>query len=99
MATQQTRNFLSRHASKLALGCVGVAGYYIYSSNAVPKPKGHKETNPMSTPGVKNVEGAYQRAGATSTHTKAYGGTFARLACTLMPAPTILADFGLTAIL
>jgi hypothetical protein len=74
MATPQTRNFLSRHASKLAVGGLGIAGYYIYTVNQPPKPKGHYETNPMRTPGVQNIETAYQRAGATSTHTKAYGG-------------------------
>ena len=31
--------------------------------------------NPMRTQGVQNIEGAYQSGGATSTHTKAYGGT------------------------
>ncbi len=31
--------------------------------------------NPLRTVGVQNIEGAYQSGGATSTHTKAYGGT------------------------
>ena len=29
----------------------------------------------LKTTGIQNVEKAYQRGGATSTHTKAYGGT------------------------
>jgi hypothetical protein len=33
------------------------------------------DTNLLRTPAVQNVEGAYQKGGATSTHTKAYGGT------------------------
>jgi hypothetical protein len=31
--------------------------------------------NPLRTPGVKNIEAAYRGAGATATHTPAYGGT------------------------
>lgn len=31
--------------------------------------------NPLRTPGVKNIEGAYRGGGATGTHTPAYGGT------------------------
>jgi hypothetical protein len=70
----QSRSFLSRHASKLAVGAVGVGGYLLYTSVQPPKPAGHFESNPLRTPGVQNIESAYQRGGATSTHTKAYGG-------------------------
>jgi hypothetical protein len=70
-------SFISRHGSKLAVGGLGVGGYFLYTSMQPPKPKGHYEVNPLRTPGVKNVEGAYQRGGATSTHTKAYGGKLA----------------------
>lgn len=76
MATPQTRNFLGRHSSKLALGVLALGGTYLYVAAAPPKPKGTVEANPMRTPGVKNIETAYQRAGATSTDTKAYGGEF-----------------------
>lgn len=74
MASPQARNFLSRHASKLAVGGLGLVGYYAYTAAKPPKPAGHTEANPLRTPGVKNIESAYQRGGATSTHTKAYGG-------------------------
>jgi hypothetical protein len=76
MANPQTRNFLGRHSSKLALGALGLGGLYMYQASRPPKPAGAPaDTNLLRTPAVKNIEGAYQNGGATSTHTKAYGGT------------------------
>ena len=48
---------------------------YTYFAVRQPKPKGTPGPVPFKTPGVENIEGAYQSGGATSTHTKAYGGT------------------------
>ena len=36
---------------------------------------GAPAVNLLRTPGVKNIENAYSNAGATTTHTPAYGGT------------------------
>ncbi|ERF77184.1 hypothetical protein EPUS_06464 [Endocarpon pusillum Z07020] len=41
--------------------------YFRASPNPAP--------NPLHTPGVSNIEKAYRGAGATGTHTPAYGGT------------------------
>ena len=41
----------------------------------VPPPPGKPKTNIFKTPGVSNVEKAYQNAGATETYTPAFGGT------------------------
>lgn len=68
-------SFLRQHASKVVLGVVALAGVSAYSANRPAKPTGTPAPNPLKTPGVQNIEGAYQKGGATSTHTKAYGGT------------------------
>jgi len=68
-------NALGRYGPRALLGTVALGGIYFYMSAAPPKPEGTYVPNPMKTPGVRNIEGAYQRGGATSTHTKAYGGT------------------------
>lgn len=65
----------SRHASKYLLGGVTIIGIGTYMGTRSPKPGGTPESNTFQTPGVKNIEGAYQKGGATSTHTKGYGGT------------------------
>ncbi|ETN38687.1 uncharacterized protein HMPREF1541_06724 [Cyphellophora europaea CBS 101466] len=75
MANPQTRAFLGRHSSKLLLGGLSLGGVYAFYAYRAPQPKGTYEPNPMRTPGVQNIEKAYQRGGATSTHTVAHGGT------------------------
>lgn len=75
MTSPQTRNALGRHSSKIALGVLGLAGVYLYTSRRPPQPTGTPSANPMRTPGVQNIEGAFQKGGATATHVKAYGGT------------------------
>ncbi|KIW12359.1 hypothetical protein PV08_09636 [Exophiala spinifera] len=52
---------------RLAIG--GVAAGLLYFALPARWPEFFK------TPGVRNIERAYQNGGATSTHTKAYGGT------------------------
>ena len=42
---------------------------------ASPGVPGAPNSDAYKTTGVKNIEKAYERGGATSTHTKAYGGT------------------------
>ncbi|KAK5460991.1 hypothetical protein LTS15_003054 [Exophiala xenobiotica] len=59
---------------RLAIGAAGFALVYYLLPARAPKPPG-TPADVFKTPGVKNVEKAYQSGGATSTHTKAYGGT------------------------
>lgn len=66
---------LQKHASKIVLGAVAVIGVATYARTRPPQPAGTPTANPLQTPGVANIEGAYQKGGATATHTKAYGGT------------------------
>ncbi len=49
--------------------------YTYYATKAPPIPGSPAPPNPLRTAGVANIEGAYQKGGATSTHTKGYGGT------------------------
>ncbi|KPI45765.1 uncharacterized protein AB675_472 [Cyphellophora attinorum] len=66
---------LREHFPKIFVGVVGAIGVATYMGTRPPKPVGTPSANPLKTPGVANIEGAYQKGGATSTHTKAYGGT------------------------
>jgi hypothetical protein len=66
---------LARYGPRLLLGSLAIGVTYAYFVTRPPKPQGTPAINPMRTPGVKNIEGAYQSGGATATHTKAYGGT------------------------
>ncbi len=54
----------------LALGVV----YAVFPSRP-PQPAGSPGSTLFKTTGVQNVENAYANGGATTTHTKAYGGT------------------------
>jgi hypothetical protein len=72
--TPQPTN-LARFGPRILLGGVLLGVTYTYFATRVPKPHGTPVSNPFKTPGVKNIEEAYQSGGATSTHTKAYGGT------------------------
>jgi len=68
-------SMMGKHGSKVVTAAVfGVAAYMFYGFRA-PAPGGTPTMNPLRTPGVKNIENAYKSGGATSTHTKAYGGT------------------------
>ena len=68
-------NNLGRYGPRILLGGIALGLGYTYFATGAPKPQGTPMPNPLRTPGVKNIEGAYQSGGATSTHTKAYGGT------------------------
>lgn len=54
-----------------AVALLGTAAFYFYKP-ATPR---DEPAMTLSTPGIKNIEKAYTNAGATPTHTKAYGGT------------------------
>lgn len=65
-----TTSTLRRLGPTLAFSGAAMTGLYLYfSTRSAPAP------NPFRTPGVKNIEKAYRGAGATATHTPAYGGT------------------------
>lgn len=67
---------LSRHGGKILGTGLAVGLTYAYFVMKPPRPDGSEASvNPFRTQGVENIEKAYQRGGATSTHTKAYGGT------------------------
>jgi len=66
---------LRRLGPALAAGALAAGLAYTFFSTRAPAPPGTPPPNPLRTPGVKNVEQAYQNAGATATHTKAYGGS------------------------
>lgn len=68
-------NNLGRYGPRILLGGLALGLTYTYFVTRAPKPTGTPVPNPLRTPGVQNIEGAYQSGGATSTHTKAYGGT------------------------
>lgn len=53
----------------LAGGTAATIFWAYFSARPAPAP------NPFRTPGVKNIEASYRGAGATGTHTPAYGGT------------------------
>jgi hypothetical protein len=58
----------------IAGGAVAVGALFYLWPKAAPAVPG-APSEAFKTPGVQNIEKAYQRGGATSTHTKAYGGT------------------------
>ncbi|KAL6250757.1 hypothetical protein RBB50_003060 [Rhinocladiella similis] len=60
---------------RLAIGAGAVCLVYFLLPARSPKPTGTPPTEVFKTPGVRNIEKAYQSGGATATHTKAYGGT------------------------
>ncbi|KAL2418099.1 hypothetical protein ABEF95_000329 [Exophiala dermatitidis] len=59
---------------RLILGGLALGLIYAVWPKRAPQPGG-TPSNPFKTQGVQNVENAYENAGATATHTKAYGGT------------------------
>ena len=59
----------------IIIGGLSVVTYTTYRAYRPDQPTGTPDINPLRTPGVQNIEGAYQKGGATATHTKAYGGT------------------------
>lgn len=63
-----------RFGRRLALGGIAVAVVYALLPARAPQPAGTPSTT-FKTPGVRNVENAYANGGATTTHTKAYGGS------------------------
>jgi hypothetical protein len=69
------RTNLGKYGPRILLGGVALGIGYSYFATRSSNSQGNLASNPLRTPGVQNVEAAYQRAGATSTHTKAYGGT------------------------
>ena len=67
---------LSRYGPRILASGTAIGLIYAYYATKPPAATGTPNTpNPLRTPGVKNIEGAYQKGGATSTHTKGYGGT------------------------
>lgn len=68
-------NNLGRYGPRILLGGLALGITYTWFVTRAPKPEGTPMPNPLRTVGVQNIEGAYQSGGATSTHTKAYGGT------------------------
>lgn len=58
-----------------AAGLVFGAAVYLWPKASPGIPGAPSPTSALKTTGVENVEKAYTRAGATATHTKAYGGT------------------------
>lgn len=66
-------SIFARHPGRFVAGGLAIIGTYFYLS----RPPAPRDDFPISTrtPGVKNIERAYTNAGATGTHTKAYGGT------------------------
>jgi len=67
--TSMFAKYPGRWAAGLALG---VTAYLYINKPATPS---DEPVMTMRTPGVQNIERAYSNAGATPTHTKAYGGT------------------------
>ncbi|EXJ96120.1 hypothetical protein A1O1_01246 [Capronia coronata CBS 617.96] len=59
---------------RLALGGLTLGLVYAVWPKSSPQPGG-TPSNAFKTQGVRNVENAYENAGATATGTKAYGGT------------------------
>lgn len=59
---------------RVLLGGAALGLVYFMLPTRSPLPPG-TPPSALKTPGVKNVERAYQSGGATATHTKAYGGT------------------------
>lgn len=59
---------------RLIIGGVALGVLYAVWPKRPPQPGG-TPSNAFKTPGVQNIEKAYENAGATATHTKAYGGT------------------------
>ncbi|KAI1613923.1 hypothetical protein EDD37DRAFT_478258 [Exophiala viscosa] len=59
---------------RVLLGGALLTAVYFVLPNRSPQPPG-VSADSFKTPGVKNIEKAYQSGGATATHTKAYGGT------------------------
>lgn len=66
-------SILGRRAG-LIVASTALAGVGYLYLRVPPSPR-DQPVGSFRTPGVKNIEKAYTNAGATSTHTKAYGGT------------------------
>lgn len=66
-------SFLAQYPGRWAAGILTLGGTYLY----LAKPPAPREEFPVtfSTTGVNNIEKAYTNAGATPSHTPAYGGT------------------------
>lgn len=66
-------SFLAQYPGRWAVGGLAAVGTYLY----LAKPPAPRDESPVTfkTQGVSNIEKAYTNAGATPTHTKAYGGT------------------------
>ncbi|RVX72328.1 hypothetical protein B0A52_04533 [Exophiala mesophila] len=64
----------SHFGRRFALGGIAAAIVYALLPARAPQPLGTPSTT-FKTPGVRNVENAYANGGATTTHTKGYGGS------------------------
>lgn len=66
-------NIFLRYPGRFATGAILLGTAYLYNQYAATP----RESSAISlrTTGVQNIEKAYTNAGATPTHTKAYGGT------------------------
>lgn len=66
-------SMFARYPGRFATGAVLAVAAYFYIAR--PPAPSDEPLVTLRTPGVQNIEGAYSNAGATPTHTKAYGGT------------------------
>lgn len=66
-------SMFAKYPGRFATGAaLGVTAFLYFNYAATPR---DSPAMSMKTPGVGNIEKAYTNAGATPTHTKAYGGT------------------------
>lgn len=73
--TPPPTSMLKRSGPGILVGGLAIGLTYAYYATRAPGKPGAPSVNPLRTPGVKNIENAYSNAGATTTHTPAYGGT------------------------
>lgn len=66
-------SFLAQYPGRWAVGILTLGSGYLYLS----RPAAPRDESPIGfkTAGVASIENAYSNAGATPTHTPAYGGT------------------------
>lgn len=76
VAKQPATSQLARLGPQILLGGVAVGAAYAFFATRAPAPQGSpRNTNPLRTPDVQNVEKAYANGGATTTRQPAYGGS------------------------
>lgn len=68
-------SFLAQYPGRWAVGLLTLGGGYLYLSRPASPRADHESPIGFKTAGVAGIENAYSNAGATPTHTPAYGGT------------------------